>query len=104
MSGSTNGAESPMPDRERRGPRRMLLVALAFACLAAPAGWTVLSAIARAKTSPRVDEPVSLAGLPALSIDDAGIAEGDVSWRRLIFTVHLSEAVAETVTVGVTTF
>src|SRR5438552_895393 len=102
ISGSTNGAETPMLDRECPGSRRTLCAALAFACLPATAGWTMATAIAEAKPSRRVDEPVSLAEYPVLSIDDAGMLEGNVGFKYLVFTARLSAPAVDSVSVDVT--
>ena len=90
MSGTQGGS----------GPHRGAGAALSFALLAAVIGATAVNSQAHLRS----EVQSAAAGLPSLSIEDVLVAEGDVGSQTCMFTLHLSEAVSETVTVNVATF
>jgi hypothetical protein len=86
------------------GPSRGPGAALSLALLAVAFGASVGPPVADSQALLRSDSQDAASGPPELWIDDARIPEGDSGSQVCMFTLHLSEAVSETVTVDVGTF
>ena len=95
MSGESDGG----PGR-RAGAARSLSLAL----LAVVFGGSVVPLVGGSRAALRSDSDGGALVLPELWIDDASLAEGDSGSQDRMFTLHLSESAAETVTVDVATF
>src|SRR5689334_19513383 len=92
MSGVSGGP------RHRAGPTLPLSLALLMVAL----GGLPIVPVSQASLRTETQDPTD--GVPELWIDDARIAEGDSGSQVCMFTLHLSAAFAETVSVNVATF
>jgi len=86
------------------GHRHRAGAALSLALLAAVISGPAAPPVAESRADLQMAPQDPLGGSPDLWIDDARIAEGDSASQVCMFTLHLSEAFAETVSVSVATF